>query len=666
MKKFKQKANSGVKNATPRFINLGTYTSPEIIEEQNNDFVKYGADNNYFGFLNDLFNGSPTNSAAINGISQLIAGRGIDALDSSKKPNEYAVMKKLFTDDCLSRLAIDLKLFGQASIQVIYNADRSKIAQVEHYPVETLRAEKCNEESGDIEGYYYSPDWTQVKNGDELKRIPAFGFSNEDIEILYIKPYKSGYYYYSPVDYQGATQYIEMESEISNFHLNSLLNGMAPSMLMNMNSGIPDEDTQREIENKIYQKYTGTSNAGRIILAFNNGSEEQATVETIQLSDAHQQYQFLSEESSQKIIIGHRITSPLLLGINKSTGFSSNSDELRQASILFDNTVIAPFQDLILKAFDTILAYNEMSLKLYIKTLQPLEFVDLTNATTAEEIEEQTGQKLSLSSKEIDGKTAYDTKEEAEAIAKEMGCGGHHEHEVDGKTWYMPCKSHDLKEPCWDDYEQIGTKIKDGKEVPNCVPLSDADKMRKDLYEKLKDIGEDEDLSEWELIDATPANEYDKNIHSALNLASVVRSTPSKTSDQDTLILKVRYAYAGNNNPQRDFCQKMFNNKIYRVEDLDSDNPNYNGNADGVNPGLGIDGANNYNIWLYKGGVNCRHYWERRTYLRKNNKKITVTEARRRISELDPSLRKEAQIEKNAPEVAQTANAGNDYWRYNN
>ena len=590
MKKSKKKTTSGVvQNSVPRFINLGTYTSPEIVEEQNNDFVKYGADNNYFGFLNDLFNGSPTNSAAINGIAQLIAGRGVDALDSNQKPNEYATMKKLFTDECLSRLAIDLKLFGQASLQVIYNADHSKVVQAEHYPVETLRAEKCSSESGDIEAYYYSPDWSQVKNGDELKRIPAFGFSNEDIEVLYIKPYKSGYYYYSPVDYQGATQYIEMESEISNFHLNSLLNGMAPSMLMNMNSGIPDEDTQREIENKIYQKYTGTSNAGRIILAFNNNADEQATVETIQLSDAHQQYQFLSEESSQKIIIGHRITSPLLLGINKSTGFSSNSDELRQASILFDNTVIAPFQDLILKAFDSILAYNEMSLKLYVKTLQPLEFVDLTNANSTEEVEEQTGQKRDFSD-----------------------------------------------------------------ERPKLT-----DEIAKALLDRLENLGEEEDLDDWELIDSTPANEYDDNIHSALSLASVVSSTPSQTSEQDTSILKVRYAYMGSNNPERDFCQKMWAaKKIYRKEDLDKQSSD--------NSELSPSGSSTYNIWLYKGGVNCKHYWERRTYLRKNNQKITVTEARRRINELDPSLRKEAEIEKNAPEVAQIAKSSNDYWRYNN
>ena len=579
----KAKASAG----SLKFVGLNTYTSPEIVEDKNNEWVKYGSDDNYYGYLLDLFNGSPTNSAAINGIAQLIAGRGVDATDSSKKPNEYATMKKLFKDDCLSRVSIDLKLFGQASLQVIYNSDRSKIVQVEHYPVETLRAERCNED-GDITGYYYAPDWTDVRNSEDLKRIPAFGFSSEAIEILYIKPYKSGYYYYSPVDYQGATQYIEMESEISNFHLNSLLNGMAPSLLMNMNSGIPDEDTQREIENKIYQKYTGTSNAGRIILAFNNSAEEQATVETIQLSDAHQQYQFLSEESSQKIIIGHRITSPMLLGIKNNTGLGSNSDELKMASILFDNTVIRPFQDLILKSFDEILSYNNMSLNLYIKTLQPLEFIDLENANTQEEVEEQTGQKR--------------------------------------------------------DFSEDKPKLTD--EIANAI------------LESLDSKGEDENLEDWELIDSRPANEYDNVLNESLNLASVVSSSPSKVSEQDTSILKVRYVYKGSTNPERDFCKKMVSaSKVYRKEDLDKESSD--------NSELSPSGSSTYNIWLYKGGVNCKHYWERRTYLRKNNERISVNEAIRKITALDPSMRDEARMETNPKEVAEIASASNDYWRKN-
>jgi len=647
LKKYNQKAAVPTKNKSSlKFVNLGTYTSPLISEEQNQEFVKYGADNDYYGYLLDLFNGSPTNSAAINGTAQLIAGSGLDATDSSKKPNDYAVMRKLFKDETLSRLAIDLKLFGGCSMQVIYNEDRSKIVQVEHYPVETLRAERANED-GDITGYYYAADWTDVRTSDDIKRIPAFGFSNEDMEMLFIKPYKSGYYYYSPVDYQGGTQYIEMEAEISNFHLNSLKNGMNPSLLLNMNSGVPDEDTQREIENKIYQKYVGTSNSGRFILAFNNSAEEAASVETIQLSDAHQQYQFLSTESSQKIIISHRITSPLLLGINKESGLGSNADELKNASILYDNSIVRPFQDLILRGFDEILAYNDISLNLYIKTLQPLEFIDLENANTLEEIEEQTGQKQDFKTqlKVIDGKQAYESIQQAEDKANELGCMGYHEMiDEDGRKWFMPCQNHtDLD-----------------KKAPELT-----EEIKGALLKRLAEVGEDEDLENWELIDARPSNEYDKQLHNTFNFASAVRSTPNKSSDQDTTIIKVRYVYAGSQAPEREFCRDMVSaSRVYRVEDLDSDNPNYNGNAQNVNEGLGIRGADNYNIFLYKGGVNCQHFFERRTYLRKNNKRITVNEARRLIIAIDPNMRDEARIVTNPREVAQIAEAQNDYWKY--
>ncbi len=36
-------------------------------------------------------------------------------------------------------------------------------------------------------------------------------------------------------------------------------------------------------------------------------------------------------------------------------------------------------------------------------------------------------------------------------------------------------------DPCWKDYVQVGTKIVDGKEVPNCVPL-DASKVVKEGF----------------------------------------------------------------------------------------------------------------------------------------------------------------------------------------
>ena len=377
-----------------RIVNLSTYTSPVISEKTNQDFVSYGEDNNYFQYLIDRYNGSPTNNAIINGVSEMIYGRGLDATNSNKKPEQYAQMISLFHKDCVRKLCFDLKLMGACAMQVIYSKDRSKVAQVEHMPVETLRAEKCNDK-GEIEAYYYHPDWSNYKRNDVLTRIPVFGTSKESIEIIYVKPYRAGYKYYSSVDYQGGLQYAELEEEISNYHLNNIMNGLAPSMLINFNNGTPNPEERQMIEQRIYQKFSGSSNAGKFILAFNDNSESAASIEPVQLSEAHQQYQFLSDESSKKIMVAHRVVSPMLLGIKDNTGLGNNADELKTASILMDNMVIRPFQTLLIDAFDQILAYNTISLNLYFKTLQPLEFTDLENVEDEETKEEETGVKLS-------------------------------------------------------------------------------------------------------------------------------------------------------------------------------------------------------------------------------------------------------------------------------
>ena len=570
-----------------RVINLSTYTSPEIKEVRNKDYILYGEDNMYFQYLIDRYNGSPTHNAIINGISEMIFGKGLDATDSNRKPNEYAQMKVLFTDDCIRKLVYDFYLMGQCAIQVIYSQDRTRIAELEHIPVETLRAEKSVD--GEIEAYYYANDWTKVKNNTELKRIPAFGKSKESLEIMYIKPYRAGFFYYSPVSYQGCLQYAELEEEVSNYHLNNVLNGLAPSMLINFNNGVPNEEERELIEQRIYQKYSGSSNSGKFLLAFNNNPEEAATIEPVQLSDAHNQYEFLSSESTKKIMVAHRVVSPMLLGIKDQTGLGNNADELKTASILMDNTVIRPFQTLLINHFDKILAYNKISLNLYFKTLQPLEFTDLDNVEDEETKEEETGVKSELS------KDVYLDDETMDGIANE-------------------------------------------------------------LIDKGEEMGD-----EWELIDERPALDDETEIQNYFEFASVMTGDARKKSVQDTSLFRIRYKYTAGRSTKgesREFCQKMMAaDKVYRKEDLDKQSS--------ANSELSPSGSNTYNIWLYKGGVNCSHYWMRRIYLKKGNKKISVGRARKMISALPFGERKDARFETNPPEVAQIASERNNYWRKN-
>ena len=530
-------------------VNLSSYTSPKISESKNKEWVGYGDDNNYFQYLIDRYNGSPTNNAIINGMSQMIYGKGLDATDSNKKPDEYAQAITLFHKDCVRKLAYDLKLMGQCAIQVIYSKDRSKIAKAEHFPVETLRAEKCNED-GDVEAYYYAPDWTKLKPNEKPQRIPAFGFSKEAIEILYIKPYRAGFYYYSPVDYQGGLQYAELEEEIANYHLNNILNGLAPSMLINFNNGTPNEEERRLIESKIREKFSGSSNAGKFILAFNDDPAQAATIEPIQLSDAHNQYQFLSDESMRKVMVSHRVVSPMLLGIKDNTGLGNNADELKTASILFDNTVIRPFQELLLDAFDKVLAVNNISLNLYFKTLQPLEFNDLSNVAVDQETrEEETGVKMSLS-------------DEVNSVLQELLDLGE---DPEGE----------LVDERWVDYD-----------------------LEDELDLEIEKLNKGEMLTKhYSFVSSGSANRDKKS---------------EQDTTINNVQYKVRYRYDRGFEPDgdsRSFCKVMTRaNKLYRKEDIIAMGKK------AVNPGFGPNGASTYSIWEFKGGPWCSHRWRRETY----------------------------------------------------
>jgi hypothetical protein len=360
-------------NFNVKFIELAKYETPVITEGKREDWVMYGEDNNYFQYLIDRYTYSPTNNAIINNIIKLVYGRGLNASDASKKPQQYAQFMTMFNKDCVRKMIMDSKMLGQFAIQVHYSKDHSAVKKAYHIPVQLLRPEKCNKD-GEIEAYYYSDNWEDTKNFPP-KRIPSFGTSKEAVEILYVRPYSVGMKYFALVDYQGALPYAVLEQEISDYLINEVQNGFSGTKVINFNNGLPPEEEMDAVERKVLGKLTG-SKGKRVIVSFNHSEAQKTTVDDIPLNDAPEHYTYLSEECMRKIMLGHNVTSPLLFGISSSNGFSSNADELQNSFILYYNMVIQPYQDLIIEALDRVLAVNGISLKLYFETLKPLEFTD--------------------------------------------------------------------------------------------------------------------------------------------------------------------------------------------------------------------------------------------------------------------------------------------------
>ena len=199
--------------------------------------------------------------------------------------------------------------------------------------------------------------------------------------------------YYSCVDYVGGLSYATLEDEISEYLINDVQNSFSSTKVVNFNNGIPTEEQQTIISSKVMSKLTGAQGQ-KVIVSFNSDETTKTTVDDIQLNNAPEHYQYLADECMRKIMVAHNVTSPLLFGIASTNGFSSNADELKNSSILFDNMVIKPIQQVILEALDKILAFNGVVLNLYFRTLQPLDFKDLEKVLDDEVIEEETGVKM--------------------------------------------------------------------------------------------------------------------------------------------------------------------------------------------------------------------------------------------------------------------------------
>lgn len=568
-----------------KVVTLSGYNTPKIIEEKSKDYVSYGENNDYYSFLLGVYRDSPTLNAVVNSISTLMLGSGIDAKDKARKPDEWAQLLSLVSDDELEKVCVDVKLLGNGAFQFIYNDDRTKILAIEHFPVQTLRAAKSNEE-GEVEKYFYHPDWANKKPNDVLEEFPSFGFGakSDKIEIAFIKPYKSGSFYYSTVDYHGCIPYCEIEAELANYHINNVKNGFSPSFFINFNNGDPDDETKRQIESDIIKKWGGTSNAGKVIIAFNDDKESAATVDAIQVSDAHSRYEFISNEARNKILIGNRVTSPMLLGIKDNTGLGNNADELKTASMLFDATVLNPLRKPILDSIRKAMAFNKISLNIFFGSLDPFK--------------EESGAEQSQLSSQIPEASDEDLNNSAD--------------------WLIE-NGEDVSEE-WE--EVSSTEIIDGGKEDS-------------FLDGLKAISE-------------TINQEEASVLS--RLAKSFKSSPSNASEQDTSLFKVRYRYSpeATKENSREFCKKMVSaSKVYRKEDIIS------AGSQVVNAGLGKGGSDTYSIWLYKGGARCHHFWQRVVYMKKNNKKLTVNQARKMINAIDPSDRSEARWEENDKKVAQ-------------
>jgi len=343
------------------------YVNPELAnnwyEYDGKDWVGWGVSNLYPDRIIDLYNGSAINHTCILAKVDGIVGKGLYCEDPVTDARLKRANPKESWDEVFAKIALDYELFGGFALNVIWNRAGDKIAEVYHIDFSKIRSGKRNEED-EITEYWYSPRWDLYSGrGKKWKPVsyPAFDPTetrgDNASQLLYFWDYQPGMEYYPLPSYVGSLNDIEIDRDLSLFHAANLNNGLTPSMFISMRNGIPDKETRDALYREFQESYAGAGNAGRFFLTFSETPETAPEITPLQLTN-DTYYLQLEQRLSSRILTGHRISSPLLLGIREGgSGLGSNSQELLMAYNHFINTVIKPDQDTLLTQINKLFRY---------------------------------------------------------------------------------------------------------------------------------------------------------------------------------------------------------------------------------------------------------------------------------------------------------------------
>jgi|TARA_R110000850_G_scaffold23758_2_gene69947 hypothetical protein len=355
---------------------------PDIKEVRSKDYMYYGNLNLFPQSLITLYDTSAMHHTAVDAITAGIVGDGIEIIG-----DEYINQKGETIQEIYEKISLDYVLFAGYAINVIWSKDRTKIAEIYHLPFSNVRSGKPNEEDV-VENYMYSADWANLRKYpyQEYKAFDATDNKGDNAsQVFYFYGYTPGNQVYPLPNYVAAMNDISLDAQVSRFHANNIANGLAPSMFVQFRNGVPSPEERRDVYKEIEKTFTGTENAGRFFLAFSEAGKE---LQVTPIDSANDDYYLLLEERiSSRILTAHRITSPLLLGIKDSAGFSSNAEEIKVAYAHFEGTVVEPKRKKIMQGFGYMLRLAGYNVALKVRPNKLVNEAEVEDTAPQENIE---------------------------------------------------------------------------------------------------------------------------------------------------------------------------------------------------------------------------------------------------------------------------------------
>lgn len=312
----------------------------EVKQVKNCKYLKYGTDNLFPQYIYELYTHSSQMNAIIDTMKDYIEGNGIVS-----NYKEIVNRKGDTFDLFIEKLIMDYLLFGGFAFQIIRNKGH-EICELNWLDFRYIRV---NEDEDLI---FYNKEWS---NGRVQPKVydRYWNGSIQPNSVFYYKGRQTRNQYPEPC-YLAALTSLEISTQIPDYHLNNLTNGFHPSAIVNFNNGSNlSDDVMDEIEEKIKEKFTGTKNASKIMLSFNDNTEHATTIERLADEGNVDIYNTLKDNVEKDIYTAFRINKLLMGDGSESTGFSKQA--YIESFALYNKTVIGPIQKEIEKVINGVL-----------------------------------------------------------------------------------------------------------------------------------------------------------------------------------------------------------------------------------------------------------------------------------------------------------------------
>lgn len=293
--------------------------------------VRWGDDDKYPNYLHNLYYNAPTLYAIINSVVDYTIGEGVE--------NDTPIFEKKDADELIRNMALSYALYGGIALQVT----RSIQGNVADVDVLDLRCLRTNEQNTK---FWYSKKYKEENyySYGTGKELPKFEKEGKDIVSIYYWKNNRFATYPSPL-YAAAVNSAQCEKEVQTYNLASVKNGFNPTHFVQFFKGLPDDDTQRQIEQNFTNKFNGAANAGGVIISYNDSKEEAATITTLEQTNFADKYAALNDRVKQDLFTAFRC-HPNIMGIpSEGTGFAG--EEYEQTFKLFNKMTIKPIQNII-------------------------------------------------------------------------------------------------------------------------------------------------------------------------------------------------------------------------------------------------------------------------------------------------------------------------------